>query len=295
MPRAIQRLLRNEWFRAFVLALGLLLVIHAFVLRFVTVRSTSMWATLRPGDLLLVERWAVWTGMRRGDIAVFRDPLKDRDPLWRRPLLVKRIVGLPGDTVEIAEGRVRVNGVPFEEPSGRTMSHLIRLREGMDAMAFAKRHGLPDALALPGRATIEAALNAELAAALEADSAVAGIAPMRLASGAAPHLFPFSPRYRWNGDDYGPIAVPAKGDTVAVDVDNLPLYDRIITAYEGHRLSNAGEQLLMDDLPLRRYVVEQDYYFVLGDSRHFSADSRHWGFVPGSHLVGRARLLHRGG
>lgn len=294
MASSIQRLLRNEWFRAFLLALVLLLVMHAFVVRFVTVRSTSMWATLAPGDLLLVERWPEWTGYARGDIVVFRDPLRDRDAAWRRPLLVKRIAGLPGDTVEIRQGRLLVNGAHAPEPPGLTTSHLIRLRAGADAMAFAARHGLPDALALPGRSTLEAALNPALVDELGRDTDVVSIAPMRLATGAQRHIFPYSPRYPWNGDDFGPLVIPREGDTLQIDVDNLPLYDRLISIYEGHRLSNAGDQLLLDGLPLKRYIVERDYCFVLGDSRHFSADSRYWGFLPMRSLVGRGGpVLHR--
>lgn len=284
---AARRLLRNEWVRAFLIALGLLLLLHVFVFRFVTVRSVSMWATLRPGDLLLVQRWPLWTGFERGDVVVFRDPLRDKEFAWRRPLLVKRIVGLPGDVVEIAQGRLLVNGKPVEEPGGMTTSHLIRLREDADAIAFAHKHGLPDELVIPGRSTLETALNDELSRSLEQDPEVVGIAPMRLASGAPSHIFPFSPRYAWNGDDYGPIIIPKKGDVLGINVDNLPAYDRLMSVYEGHALSNSGNQLLIDGQLLDRYTVEQDYCFVLGDSRHFSADSRYWGFLPMSHIVGR--------
>ena len=77
-----------------------------------------MYATLRPGDLLLVQRWPVWTGFERGDVVVFRDPLKDNVPMLRRPLLVKRIVGMPGDVVELRKGVLFVNNT--ELASGRT-------------------------------------------------------------------------------------------------------------------------------------------------------------------------------
>lgn len=292
-PAALINLVHHPWLRAFILALGLLIVLHAFVLRFVTVRSTSMFGTLHPGDLLLVERWTTWMGHTRGDIIVFRDPLKDRESMWQRPLLVKRLVALPGDTLEIREGRLLVNGAPFNEAASVTMSHLVRLREGSDPHAFAKRHGLPDALVIPGRSNLETALNAELVEMLEQDEDVISIAPMRLATGQRLNVFPFSPRYPWNGDDYGPIVIPKKGDVLRINVDNLPLFDRLMSTYESHRLSNSGDQLLIDGLPLTKYTVEQDYGFVLGDSRHFSSDSRYWGFVPMDHIVGRASLLYR--
>ncbi|MBK8227425.1 MAG: signal peptidase I [Flavobacteriales bacterium] len=273
--------------------MGVLFLLNALIIRFVTVRSASMFATLRPGDLLLVQRWTTWTGIHRGDIVVFRDPLKDSEPRWRRPLMVKRVAGTPGDILELRNARLFVNGTQADQPEGMTLSHLVRLRSGVDASALAQRHGLPDALIVPGRSNLETALNAPLADALVKDGSVVSVAPMRLDSGGKRHLFPFSPFYPWNGDDYGPITVPKRGDRLRITVDNLPLYDRLISVYEGHRLSNSGNVLLIDGQPLTTYEVEKDYYFVLGDSRHFSADSRYWGFVPNDHLIGRAVLLHR--
>lgn len=291
----IRRLWANDWFRAFIWALALLGLLHAFVLSFVVVRSTSMFATLRPGDLLLVERWATWTGLERGDIVVFRDPLKDGDSRWRRPLLVKRLVGMPGDTVELKQGRLLVNGEAGIE-ADLTFSHVVRLKQEADGSALFMRHRLPLELLQPGRGIQELPLNAALIKEMEGDADVVSITPMRLATGAPSHVFPFSPRYAWNGDDFGPLAIPRCGDTLRITVDNLPLYDRLISVYEGHRLGNSGNQLMMDGAPLDRYVVEQDYGFVLGDCRHFSADSRYWGFLPMDHIIGRAGpvLLSKG-
>ncbi len=290
------RLARNSGLQAFFLAAAALLLLRAFVIQFVTVQSTSMFATLKPGDLLLVERWPVWTGLKRGDAVVFRDPLKDRAPMLRRPLLVKRLVALPGDTVEIRRGTLYVNGTRPDEPDGLTFSHLVRMRKGADPETMLQRHGLPVELLRPGALVQELPLNEALARLLEADSDVVSVAPMRLASGARPQIFPYSPRYAWNGDDFGPLAVPRSGDTLLIDADNLPLYDRLISIYEGHRIGNSGNLLLLDGLPMERYVVEQDYGFVLGDSRHFSADSRYWGFLPLDHIAGRCGpvLLSKG-
>ena len=252
------RLARNSGLQAFFLAAAALLLLRAFVIQFVTVQSTSMFATLKPGDLLLVERWPVWTGLKRGDAVVFRDPLKDRAPMLRRPLLVKRLVALPGDTVEIRRGTLYVNGTRPDEPDGLTFSHLVRMRKGADPETMLQRHGLPVELLRPGALVQELPLNEALARLLEADSDVVSVAPMRLASGARPQIFPYSPRYAWNGDDFGPLAVPRSGDTLLIDADNLPLYDRLISIYEGHRIGNSGNLLLLDGLPMERYVVEQD-------------------------------------
>lgn len=292
----ITRFVRNEWLRAFVLAVAALLLVHLFIVSFVVVGSTSMFATVRPGDLLLLERYAAWTGMHRGDVVVFRDPLKDHLARWRRPLLVKRLVALPGDTVELRAGRLFVNGRAAHEPPGMTMSHLVRLRASADQAAFFERHGLPRELERPGRDVLELPLNDALAKVIEHDPVVLSVSPMRLATGSPAHIFPYSPRFPWNSDDYGPIRVPMAGDTLRITVDNLPLYDRIISVYEGHQLGHLGNALTMDGAPLTAYIVEEDYGFVLGDARHFSADSRYWGFLPMNQVVGRGGpvLLSKG-
>lgn len=285
------RLLQNEWLKAFVLALVLLLFLHAFVVRWVIVESTSMFATLKPGDLVLVQRWPLWTGLDRGDVVVFRDPLKDDVSMVRRPLLVKRIAGMPGDRVEIRRGKLFVNNKAEVNTAYTTQAYLVRLRNERFADSLLRELGLPLQLHRAGRAFVELPLNEELAARVERLPYVLSADALGLARGAQRHIFPFSPRYPWNGDDFGPVTVPRQGDTLHITVDNLPLYDRLISHYEGHELGVDRNVLRIDGRPLTDYVVEQDYYFVLGDSRHHSADSRYWGFVPADHVTGRAGLL----
>lgn len=286
---------RNEWLKAFVLAVVLLLLLHMFVVRWVVVESTSMFATLKPGDLVLVHRWPLWTGLSRGDVVVFRDPLKDDLSMARRPLLVKRIVGMPGDRVEIRQGKLLVNGREVVGPAHGTQAYLVRLRNELFADSLLLALGLPRHMHRSGRAFVEVPLNEELAGEVMRLPYVIGADPLGLAKGAQRHIFPYSPRYPWNGDDYGPIEVPRKGDTLRINMDNLPLYDRLISHYEGHKLGVDNDRLTIDGAPLTEYVVEQDHYFVLGDSRHHSADSRYWGFVPDDHITGRAGLLLWGG
>ena len=281
----------GEWGKSFVLALLLLMVLHFFVLRWVIVESTSMFATLRPGDLVLVQRWPVWTGFERGDVVVFRDPLKDHVSMVRRPLLVKRIVGMPGDLVELRKGRLYVNNKPVSFVGEPTRAYLVRLERPEDAEALVDTLGLPKSMVQSGRSVVEVPLNEGLAAQVRELPYVVSVEAMRLASGAPRHVFPFSPSYPWNSDDYGPVIVPAKGDTVKVDVRNLPLYDRLIGVYEGHTLGADNNELQLDGKPLSRYGFEQNYYFVLGDGRHHSSDSRYWGFLPEDHITGRAALL----
>lgn len=280
-----------EWGKAFLLALGLLLLVHLFILRWVTVRSTSMYATLLPGDLVGVERWAAWTGLHRGDIAVFHDPVQDDRPMHQRQLLVKRIAAGPGDEVEIRNGELFINGINVPPAPGQTGRWMIRLKEGADAAGLLAQIGLPPDYVLAGRTVFELPLNDDLAARVRKRPEVVDADAQGSTRRAAGNLFPFGPNFRWNNDNYGPLHVPAAGDTVEVNPYTLPIYDRIISRYEHNTLAANGKELSINGKAANRYTVRRNYYFVLGDSRDFSADSRYWGFVPEDHIVGRAGFV----
>ncbi len=280
-----------EWGKAFLLALGILFLLHQFVLRWAIVRSGSMYATLLPGDLLGVERWPLWTGMHRGDIIVFRDPVQDDRPVGERQLLVKRIAGLPGDEVELHGGDLLINGRKVPLPTHATTLWTLRLKAGANAAAILKTLGLPPDYVLPGRTVIDLPLNDDLAADLRNLPDVVSLAPHTPERGSPTHIFPFSPNFRWNNDQYGPIRVPGTGDTVGLTVFTLPLYDRIISRYEHNTMEASGNELLINGSAATRYVIRQDYYFVLGDSRDNSSDSRYWGFLPAKDVLGRAGFV----
>jgi signal peptidase I len=280
-----------EWAKAFLLALVILLAMHLFVLRWVTVRSTSMYATLFPGDLIGVVRWPAWTGLNRGDIMVFRDPVQDDRPKSGRQLLVKRVAGVAGDVIELRSGELYINGQLVPAPLHATTLWTLRLKQGQSAAGILKSLGLPPDFVLEGRTLIDLPLNEPLAENLRKRPEVASVSQHRAAIGSPANIFPFSPNYRWNNDDYGPLRVPGKGDTVGITAFTLPLYDRIISRYEHNVVEVSGGNLLINGAEATRYVIKQNYYFVLGDSRESSSDSRYWGFVPADQVVGRAAFV----
>jgi signal peptidase I len=106
-----------------------------------------------------------------------------------------------------------------------------------------------------------------------------------------PNIFPFSNKYPWNVDNFGPLEIPKKGQTVQLTIDNLPLYQRIIDLYEENDLQVKDDKILINGKEATSYTFKMDYYWMMGDNRNNSADSRYWGFVPEDHVVGKAVFI----
>ncbi len=291
-----------------------------------------------------------FTKVDRNDIVVFSWPAdtvraffkKEAGvvkPIDKKSNYVKRCVGLPGDSLEIRDGFVYIDGeqLVLSDRAKPQYDYMLYARNGVSSrllldvgvsefnrtyvaqslnpqQLMALRSAgfvvygqnnppviLTDSKGIPAEVIRglglslreitdrerQATLTDEMAAELRANSQIDSVVKILEPKGAPGYnIFPQSPDYPWNNDNFGPIFIPAKGSTVALNVKVLPLYKKIIRDYEGNTIGVSGNQVLVNGEVAREYTFKQDYYWMMGDNRDHSEDSRTWGYVPENHIVG---------
>lgn len=221
-------------------------------------------------------------------------------PIDKKSNYVKRAVGLPGDSLAIKDGKVYVNNQALDLPERAKpqYSYIVQGKgKGFDLRYLYKRYDITGAIGWADREKRQyyfSALSDETVENFKSHPNVESVTKVINQKGnRESKIFPGSKNVSWNSDNFGAIYIPKKGETVKITAESLPFYKRIIEVYEGREMGitntieKNGNEISLNRTPITEYTFKQDYYFMMGDNRHNSEDSRYWGFVPENHIVGK--------
>jgi signal peptidase I len=213
-------------------------------------------------------------------------------PVDKRENYIKRCIAIAGDSLKIVKGQVFVNGKPQKEIPGIQYKYLINTNgTAINANALEKLDIYQSEIEESDSLYL-ISLTTEQLKKMNGLKFIRSIERRTYpADFVDPALFPSDPKFSWNLDNFGPIWVPKKGVTINLSLSNLPLYKRIIAVYEENDLKIKDGIIYINGAPASTYTFKMDYFWMMGDNRYCSADSRYWGFVPEDHVVGKASIV----
>ncbi len=278
-----------------------------------------IWMTRVPSYLDWIQlpqfRLPGFSEVKRGDAVVFNLPVEHPGqvakysrslpdlhphPIDLRVNYIKRCVAVAGDKLEIKEGQVYINDQPQENPERMESEYFVATTTSVNEERVFKANGVTE----PAMRYVETYndtipdndqsgyivyTTAAIAEKLKTYDFVTSVQMLNTPVTYKDHLIYPGASVGWNKDNFGPVVLPKKGATVLLTPDNIGLYGEVIRFYEGNdNVEIEGEKISLDGKEISQYTFNQDYYFMMGDNRHNSADSRYWGFVPMDHVVGKA-------
>ena len=313
----------REWLDAMVFAIIVMVIVRSLFFDLFRIPTPSMENSLLVGDYLIVSKlhygtrtpmtlgipftaihikglelpWTRlpgFTEVKRGDAVVFNWPGDGAATIDRKMHYIKRVVGMPGEMISVIDKVVHVNGEPLHLSETMLQEWFVEKRDDRVRLSGTRLREL-------GVKQITPTNSARVLRVLATKGAADGIRELPYVVEVRPAIARANEAYQsflypggrsYTPDNYGPLTIPMAGQEVTLTEENWPVLQPVISRYEGRQTGTGPDEYLIDGVPAATYTFAQDYYFVMGDSRDNSEDSRFWGFVPMDHIVGKAVVVY---
>ncbi|MGZ3920792.1 MAG: signal peptidase I [Bacteroidia bacterium] len=271
------------WLVSFTIALLLFFIVKIFLYDIVKVSGNDMQSTYKRGDSFLVKKFG--NNYTTNDILYFRYPAIDS--IIPKTYCIQRLVGLPGDTIEIKDKKIYLNNYMINDTTSTKYNYFIKTTSALDT-SFKLKHNLFEGGPISDKMDYSYSLTKWQADELAKDSLITSVELKKEPPATFDEtVFPYSTHYNWNMDNFGKLYLPKKGDTLSIDSANIIFYTKLIVIYENNALFLKGDSIFINDKHTKKYAVKNNYYFVLGDNRDNANDSRVFGFLPENYIKGK--------